>query len=164
MIDIIINMTNGDSGKSSLIGKSGISKTSPIFDLLGDLDELNSSLGLAKSFADTNREKKTISEIQKDIISVSSLIADGKIKRGGIDNMMAKLSMLIFAFGNNDIKIKKFISPGKSTKEATIHLSRAICRRAERSAWKLAGKMSIVKGVAIYLNHLSKFLFIFSQI
>ena len=148
----------GDNGKSALIKGKRIAKNSLVFDLLGDLDELNCWLGLAKNYL-KNKDKNIIEEIQKDIFVISGQIACAPKKslKDNLKNLDKNLTLYMKKIG----VLKHFVVPGKNKKIATLDITRTICRRAERKAVSY-GKIN--KEVLVYLNHLSKFLFYFARV
>ena len=148
----------GDNGKSALIKGKRILKNSLIFDLLGDLDELNCWLGLAKNYL-KNKDKDIIEEIQKDIFVISGQIACAPKK--SLKNNIEKLDKNLELYIKKDGVLKNFVMPGKNEKTAILDITRTICRRAER---KVVGYGKINKEVLVYLNHLSKFLFYFARV
>jgi len=148
----------GDNGKSALIKGKRISKNSLVFDLLGDLDELNCWLGLAKNYL-KNKNKNIIEKIQKDIFVISGQIAYAPKKSLKIE--IGKLDKNLEEYIKKVGLLKSFIVPGKKEKSAIIDIARTICRRVER---KVVGCSKINKEILIYLNHLSKFLFYFARV
>ena len=155
-----INMIKfpGDNGKSALIGGKRINKNSLVFDLLGDLDELNCWLGFAKIYLQ-GRQKLLIEQIQKDIFVISGQIACAPKK--SLKDNIGKLDEELTGAMKKIGALKHFIVPGKNQKSAMIDVARTICRRCERKA---VGYRKINKEILIYLNHLSKFLFYFARI
>lgn len=156
-----MNKTFGDGGKTNLLNKKNLTKTDKVFNLLGDLDELNSFLGLAKINLKSKKIKKWIEEIQKDIFSFSSWVAGAEEAHffDKIDDLDSKIR-----YCQKSIPaITSFITPGDSKESAYLDIARAICRRAERSAWK-ANQIKSTKEIAIWLNHLSKFLFFLARL
>jgi len=148
----------GDNGESALIKGKRISKNSLVFDLLGDLDELNCWLGLAKNYL-KNKDRNIIEEIQKDIFMVSGQIACAPKKslKDSIERLDKNLRVCMKKVGI----LKHFIVPGKNEKIAIFDITRTVCRRAER---KVVSCGKINKEVLMYLNHLSKFLFYFTRV
>lgn len=147
----------GDNGKSALINGKRIFKNSSVFDLLGDLDELNCWLGLAKNYF-KNKEQLLIEGIQKDIFVISGQIACAPKK--SLNESIRKLDKNLDLYMKKVGALKHFVIPGKSEKSAIIDITRTVCRRAERKAVNYS---KINKEILTYLNHLSKFLFYFAR-
>ncbi len=147
----------GDNRKSALIDGKRIAKNSLVFDLLGDLDELNCWLGLAKNYLKSG-DRIMIEEIQKDIFVISGQIAYAPKK--SLKDSIARLDKKLELYMKKIGVLKHFVMPGKNEKIAILDIARTICRRAERKA---VGYKKISKEALIYLNHLSKFLFYFTR-
>lgn len=152
---------SGDQGKTFLLQGKSLSKTDLIFDALGDLDELNCFLGLAKCQLKNKIYRNLIEQIQKDIFQVSAYLAG--VKENNFIELIEKLDKSLLIFQKRISSIHQFIIPGKSLMSANLDVCRAISRRAERSVIKLSKKKKGNKSVVIYLNHLSKFLFFFAR-
>jgi len=158
----------GDKGETGIIGKR-LSKSSKLIDTIGTLDELNASIGIALiklQIADFKKEIETLIYIQNSIFDLGAVLANGKTERDfsklitkiekNIDNMDAKLP-----------KLQNFILPGGSEASAYIHLSRTICRRAERYLVDLLDNIDfnyrILPNHLKFINRLSDYLFILAR-
>ena len=148
----------GDNGKSALINRKRNIKNSLVFDLLGDLDELNCWLGLTKTRL-KGKERLLIEQIQKDIFVISGQIACAPKK--SLKTEIEKLDKNLRLYMKKIRALKHFIVPGKNEKSGILDITRTICRRVERKA---TGYRKINKEILIYLNHLSKFLFYFARV
>jgi len=140
----------GDSGSTSLFDMTRVSKSSILIDLLGDIDELNSFIGIIES-------EKILKDIQIWLFDLGSIIANPKKKfnfdisqefikilEREIDEMTAELP-----------KLSNFILPN-----GNIHLSRAITRRCERKMVEAKSLYShIDDNCLIFINRLSDYLF-----
>lgn len=140
----------GDEGLTSLYDCSLVSKSADLIDLIGDLDELNSFIGIINS-------KELLTSIQTWIFDLSTIIANPKHKYNfDEDNVIINfIEKEIDRLTEKMPKLKNFILPS-----GNIHLSRAICRRCER---KLVGIFDnydhIPKNCLAFLNRLSDYLF-----
>lgn len=140
----------GDEGLTSLYDCSLVSKSCDIIDLIGDLDELNSFIGIIDS-------KEILPSLQTWIFDLSTIIANPKHKYNfDEDNIIITLiEKEIDRLTEQMPKLKNFILPS-----GNIHLSRAICRRCER---KLVGVIDnnqhIPSKCLAFLNRLSDYLF-----
>ena len=135
------------------LNKKMTDKDDLIFFALGDLDEAISSLGLVKVIVG---EKKILDKIQKDLMTISSLIAGCKVASFQFSWLAKEIKNL-----EKTVKIpKSFVLPGKGELEARLHSSRTIVRRAERRLISLSRKQKIPKRLLNYLNHLSWLLFL----
>lgn len=140
----------GDEGLTSLYDCSLVSKSCDLIDLIGDLDELNSFIGII----DNN---EILPSLQTWIFDLSTIIANPKHKYNfDEDNKIITLiEKEIDRLTDLMPKLKNFILPS-----GNIHLSRAICRRCER---KLVGVIDnnehIPNKCLAFLNRLSDYLF-----
>lgn len=140
----------GDNGMTSLFDCSKISKGSELIDLIGDLDELNSFIGVIDS-------KEKLESLQTWIFDLSTIIANPKHKYifdedntniNLIENEIDRLTALM-------PKLKNFILPS-----GNIHLSRAICRRCERKLVSIIDNYDHIPNKCLaFLNRLSDYLF-----
>jgi len=137
----------------SCLNKRKLDKDDLVFFVLGDLDEAVSSLGLVKVLA---KEKGALERIQKDLMTISSLIAGCRT----VSFRSSWLSREIKRLEKATKIPKEFVLPGEGELEARLHFSRAVVRRAERRLISLSKKEKVPKKLLNYLNHLSWFLFL----
>ena len=128
------------------------SKSASVFEALGDLDELNAILGLARAFAKKNLKQKILS-LQNDLIEMGGFLSG--VKKIDLKEKAALLAEKINQMA--DSSVKTFSRPGANKTSAFLHLARAVCRRLERRVVGL--KKTQFKTLITYLNHLSSFLF-----
>jgi cob(I)alamin adenosyltransferase len=168
----------GDKGISSLYDGQKIGKDNTIFDALGNLDELNSMIGVVIAFVkedDTfnigdSSVYEILTDIQENILKLSSSIATqtgryyDSTRFNGQDKIEA-LEKLIDTMDKNLPKLTVFILPGNNGNliASHIHLARSISRRSERSIWRydkeLESENCVEESVVIYMNRLSDFFF-----
>jgi cob(I)alamin adenosyltransferase len=162
----------GDCGKSSLYDGTRLSKDDLLFEALGDLDELNSFLGVARAaLTDQNgispRARRDIPSIQEDLIRIGAQIATPPESRqyeklrpiAAADVDRLKDSELAYMEG---IELpNEFILPGKSQCAAHFDVARAVCRRVERRIVSCIRdrNMEHLAACRAYLNRLSSLLF-----
>ncbi len=147
----------GDKGKTKVPSVGEVWKDDEIVDALGNLDELNSVLGVVASLYPPLYQ--TISEIQNDIFSISSEIAGFDMNFD--ESKVRTIESHISRFSLELPPLKNFVLPGGHEAASFLHLARSICRRAERSVVALKRKETKVKEVhMIYLNRLSSLLFV----
>ncbi|MBI4144341.1 cob(I)yrinic acid a,c-diamide adenosyltransferase [Candidatus Woesearchaeota archaeon] len=153
----------GDNGETSLYGGIRVSKTSPIIHAIGTIDELNSSIGIARSFCTDKKIDTILEKIQNQLFNAQAQLAKGSNVRVDIPKIELKhiveIEQIIDGYEKKLPKQSSFILPA-GTKQATLlHLARTICRRAERIAFSAA-----VKGILPqYLNRVSTLLFILAR-
>ncbi|TSC94198.1 MAG: ATP/cobalamin adenosyltransferase [Candidatus Berkelbacteria bacterium Licking1014_85] len=152
----------GDDGYSKINHKQ-LKKNDAVFEVIGDIDELNCQLGLAKARSTKHEIRKKIENIQNNIMQLMSEIAlYNKIENFKlIENWKMKIGNLENNIDSHSTNIPpKFIIPAKSELSALIHIARTICRRAERHHAKLKYKN---KFHSAFLNRLSDFLFVLAE-
>ena len=155
----------GDSGDTN-IGNTKLSKNSELMYAIGDIDELNSSLGLAMMHIKDKGVKETLDTIQSHLFiigaeMVSYINAAFKPKRGIGSEDVRFIEERIEAFGKKIPEQKNFVLPRGVEGAEFLHSSRAITRRAERSAVQAKNKGFAIDGEIIrYLNRLSSLLFV----
>jgi cob(I)alamin adenosyltransferase len=158
----------GDTGETQVIG--GILKKShPRLEVTGALDELNALLGQARglcSEAGYTELSSQLETIQHQLFDLGAEVATVDAERlktyKRIDQKTIQwLEDLIDQITEGLPELKSFVLPGGTTLNASLHLARTVCRRAERAAWTLSetGKELIPEHACIYLNRLSDLLF-----
>lgn len=153
----------GDEGQSR-IGKTLFKKSEPFFDLIGDLDELNSWLGFCRTVL--KKEKKLadlLKRLQEFLFIVQAEIAAAKFGyKGGpkisIENVFF-LERNIKAIDRKLPKISKFIISGGSEAASRLDLARAAARRVERRAMAFSAGKKLNPPTLQFLNRLSSLLF-----
>jgi cob(I)alamin adenosyltransferase len=167
-----ISTKTGDKGESRLYSGRKLPKASLVFDVLGNLDELNATLGLCKSsLTDEFREEfLSILEIfQKDIFVIMAIIGNDmknpkeayKIDRKNV----LLLEQYIEKFEEEIGEIGEFVMPGDCELSARLHFTRTVCRRTERSLVKyhdeiLSNLGGVSEFILQYINRLSDLLFL----
>lgn len=125
----------GDKGKTSLANGKRVAKSNCLVAIFGDLDELNSLLGVCLNLVKTKHSKGVIARLQNYIFSLGSQVA--RARPGSFQEITAKevreLELEIDSVEAQLGKINKFILPGGAPSAAFLHLARSVCRRAERS-------------------------------
>jgi len=152
----------GDDGTTGLGDGSRTQKDSLRVEAYGTVDELNSTLGLLVANLENPGIVSVLVDIQHDLFDLGGeLCVPGMelIKDRHIDRLERELDRL-----NADLPpLKDFILPGGSMTAAQAHLSRTICRRAERRVISLARQEPVNEPVIRYLNRLSDLLFVVAR-
>jgi cob(I)alamin adenosyltransferase len=159
----------GDQGQTGLFGGARVSKADARVDAYGEVDELNSALGLVRSHCVDPRTAALLHELQSELFTLGAelacvpgksidvgvaLLTDGEIERieHTIDELEADLPAL-----------KSFVLPGGSVEASFLHVARTTCRRAERSLVALAGLEPVRSELLRYVNRLSDLLFVMAR-
>ena len=137
----------------TFLGGQKLSKSEQIFEALGDLDELNACLGLARSFA-SKRLSQQILKLQNDLIEAGGFLA-GMKKGNSLKEKTTVLEEKIKKLSQD--KVKSFSRPGINQVSAVLHLARAVCRRLERRLIRL--KKKSLKPLIVFFNSFSLYLF-----
>jgi len=141
-----------DKSQTCLAGKK-LPKSQEIFEALGDLDELNACLGLARSLASKNLKQQILKK-QDDLIEIGGFLS-GMKKEVSLKEKTLVLEKEIKNLVQT--KVKGFSRPGVNQVSAALHLARAICRRLERRLVRLNKKS--LKNLVIFFNSFSLYLF-----
>lgn len=157
----------GDDGTTGLVDGSRIEKASARIIAIGDVDEANSAIGIARTVLLQPSLEAILQRIQNDLFDLGADLATPLPKKGEPDSeyalriialQVSRLEQEIDAL-NSDMKpLDSFVLPGGSAPAAHLHLARAITRRAERSASAM-GKTASPHALS-YLNRLSDLLFV----
>jgi cob(I)alamin adenosyltransferase len=155
----------GDKGTTSLIGGTKVSKGHMRIESYGSVDELNSYMGLVRTYL--NQEdvfSGLIAEIQNNLFVIGSLLAADPGNHSMVlpelsMEDVSKLEQAMDKMNETLEELKTFILPAGSVEVAQCHIARCVCRRAERSVVRLSEVSPVDKIVIIYLNRLSDFLF-----
>lgn len=155
----------GDKGKTSLISGKTISKSEPIIEVLGSLDELNALIGLSCSYGMPQGISNILINIQGDLFFAGSLLANTKSALKSYNRFKDSTENLEKEIDKLNIKLpllKNFILPGGSEEAAKMHYCRVMCRRAERNLVTHIKKTKNNKiyPLEMYINRLSDFFFV----
>ena len=159
----------GDTGDTSLFGGERVSKAAARVDAYGEVDELNAWLGLTRSATSDAQLSSMIERIQRDLFAVGARLADparriaervSKATVGQAD--VARLEEWIDQLEAELPPLRHFILAGGGSSGASLHVARAVCRRAERAVVGL-GADAVDPEVLVYLNRLSDFLFVMAR-
>ncbi len=153
---------SGDKGTTRLGDGTRTSKDADRIDALGEVDELNSALGLLLCEELPEELRAALLGIQNDLFDLG-----GELSLPGQRRLQpaqhAKLEELALAYNAKLPPLEEFILPGGCRASALAQLCRAICRRAERSLVHLSASEGVSDESLCYLNRLSDLLFILGR-
>ncbi len=153
----------GDAGTTGLGDGSRTTKDSLRIDSIGEVDELNSSLGLLLCEEIPDQVRAALLDIQHDLFDLG-----GELCMPGMnfikDAQVARLEELADIFNADLPMLKEFILPGGTRAASFAHLSRTICRRTERSMVRLNNAEPLSDAARRYVNRLSDLLFILGRV
>lgn len=156
----------GDAGETSLVDGSRVSKAHERVAAYGDVDELNSLLGLARVGLPDAQLDEALGKIQNELFIVGADLASPlTIQVPRVDEThISELEQLIDSLLEELEPLREFILPGGTQLGASLHLARTVARRAERSIVTLAAREEINEQALIYLNRLSDLLFVMARV
>lgn len=156
----------GDKGDTGLFGGKRVSKASPRICAGGDIDELNSAIGLAKAFNKEKRVDLILERLQKELFYVGADVAAEYPKKAAFVNidMTEALEKTIDELSEKLPPLERFILPDGDVAASALHLARAIARRAERDIVALSKEDKINPELLRYINRVSTLLFVLARL
>lgn len=154
----------GDFGETSLGNGVRVHKDEMRIEVLGELDELNASIGYIKTFIPENTKEMydILESIQKELITIGAELS--LAKKEPLDLSAAILFLEQKIDGLDQPKTQRsFVIPGKNIPSALTHITRTICRRFERRLITLSKSEPINPSILKYINRLSDFLFVIAE-
>ena len=163
---------SGDEGDTGLFGGGRVPKDHPRVTAYGDVDELNSAIGLARATAPVELADGLLESVQRDLFAIGGHLATpdrdrvtrGLEKADLSAERVAELERAIDAADEELPPLKTFVLPAGAAKAAALHLARTVCRRAERSVVRLARDADVHPLFVVYLNRLSDLLFTLARL
>jgi cob(I)alamin adenosyltransferase len=154
----------GDDGTTGLGDGSRVAKDSLRVEAYGELDELNSSIGVLLAIPELPPAiSQCLTEIQHELFDMG-----GELCIPGhtviTPEHVTRLEQALDGFNDTLPPLKEFILPGGGPAAAACHLARTIARRAERRVWTLTKSETVSPEVAKYLNRLSDLLFVMARV
>lgn len=159
-----ITTRNGDQGKTKLAQGDSVYKNELIINAIGDIDELNSVLGVCISSCNDENIINEIKNIQNDLFNIGGEISLNDSSKNLLkDDSLSFLDNRIKELNASLEPLEEFILPGGNSFSSNLHLARAIARRSERSIVDLYIKDLNNNNIVKYLNRLSDYLFVLSR-
>jgi cob(I)alamin adenosyltransferase len=162
----------GDQGDTGLFGGARVPKDHPRVAAYGDVDELNSVIGIVRATASEKFFDPLLESIQRDLFSIGGHLATPDPKR--VEKSLEKATLsparVIEFEGIMDEAaqtlppLRAFILPAGTRVASALHHARTVCRRAERSVVHLAHGEVVPELFLIYLNRLSDLLFTLARL
>ena len=164
----------GDKGTTALYGGNRVSKASARVESYGNIDELNSFIGLAKSEITDEKVLNQLKKIQFDLFTLGSESATPTDKPT-LANGKSRLTLMISETEIEELEnwmdeyetqlepLQYFILPGGGKSATALHVCRTVCRRAERSLVFLNESEEVRPELIKYLNRLSDYLFVLAR-
>ncbi len=155
----------GDSGETSLVNGARVSKHSRRPAAFGEVDEVNSVIGLARLHSQ-NESDEMLSRIQNDLFDLGADLATPETDKPALRITTAQVTRLeeeIDAMNAELNPLTSFILPGGSQLSAWLHMARTVSRRAERRMTELAIEEPVNEAAMQYINRLSDHLFVMAR-
>lgn len=159
----------GDTGQTSLVGGTRVSKADLCVEAYGSIDELNSSLGFARSICSNKEIAGWTEEIQRTLFRVGSALAtppDSKKPASVVStDDIDMLTNLVHRLEATEGVLSDWSLPGADTESAAYEVARTVCRRAERAVIRFIESGAGVQPTILpYLNRLSDLIWLFGRI
>ena len=153
----------GDGGDTGLGDGSRTRKDSPRIAALGEIDELNSAIGVLLAEPPPEKIRAILESVQHDLFDLGGDVSiPGRATM--TEDQVKRLEALLDELNSALPRLKEFILPGGTRAASLAHLARAVCRRAERSIVTLSSSEKVADAARIYLNRLSDLLFVLARV
>lgn len=153
----------GDDGTTGLGDGSRTNKDSLRIDAIGQVDELNATLGVLLTEALPESIRQALVDVQHDLFDLG-----GELCIPGLENLpqrrVARLDELLETYNADLPRLQEFILPGGSRAAAYAHVTRTVCRRAERALVALGREEDVRPVCRQYLNRLSDLMFVLGRV
>jgi cob(I)alamin adenosyltransferase len=162
----------GDAGETSLVGGQRVGKDAQRIDAYGVIDELNAFVGLASvscaEHPELGKLAAILRRVQHELFNLGSILAtlpeDVHPKQPRVTaDEVAELEREIDSMNRELPALRSFVLPGGTRLNAELHITRTICRRAERLLVALARSEAVPPEAIQYLNRLSDAMFVWSR-
>ncbi|MFC5476211.1 cob(I)yrinic acid a,c-diamide adenosyltransferase [Paraherbaspirillum soli] len=158
-----ITTRTGDNGTTGLGDGSRTGKDSLRIHAIGEVDELNSQLGVLLCEALDTDLREELFSIQHDLFDLG-----GELCIPGYtlvtETQVARLDRLLEKYNADLPPLQEFILPGGTRAAALAHVCRTVCRRAERNIVSLGKHETVQPPLRLYMNRLSDLLFVLSRV
>jgi cob(I)alamin adenosyltransferase len=165
----------GDGGTTALFGGTRVPKDHARIESYGTIDELNSYIGLIRDQEINNHYKEILIEVQDRLFTIGAILAtppekevmkngELRLKKLGItETDIELLEKEIDAMEETLPPMTHFVLPGGHQTVSYCHITRCVCRRAERLAVHLSHNEPVAEIAIKYLNRLSDYLFVLAR-
>jgi cob(I)alamin adenosyltransferase len=158
----------GDKGETGLVGGARVPKDSVRVEAYGNVDELNSTLGIVRAFLKDRELDSLLAELQSDLFTVGADLASTSNAQRNLPRIskekIASMERTIDKFEAELHPLKSFILPGGGIVGSLLHNARTVARRAERRIVTLSKMETISEDMVPYMNRLSDLLFVMARV
>ena len=160
-----ISTKRGDAGQTSVFGAKQVAKSHSLIELVGEIDELQATIGLLKTKINKKADRQFLTALQKQIYKIMAEVAGSKaLPKLTITEWVREIEKTQEKKGRG-VNIKNaFVIPGNSESEALAHLVRVKVRSVERVICQNIKEYSWLEKFIPYFNRLSDYFFVFSQV
>lgn len=165
----IVYTKTGDKGTTALIGGTRVKKHNLRLEAYGTIDELNSFVGMIRSYELDAHTHQVVVAIQNELFRVGAYLAtdtnasDLRTKLHPNDSAIEALELEMDQMEQNLPPLRNFVLPGGNPSVSYCHICRTVCRRAERLVSHLSESLEVDGWVLRYLNRLSDYFFVLSR-
>jgi cob(I)alamin adenosyltransferase len=159
----VITTRTGDTGTTGLGDGSRTDKDAPRIAALGDVDELNSTIGVLRAEALPHAIDMLLGRVQNDLFDMGAELCIPGHKAVNSDHVLY-LEEALAEHNARLGKLEEFILPGGTRPAALAHVARTVCRRAERAVITLNRSEAVNAPVIQYLNRLSDLCFVLARV
>ena len=158
----------GDDGTTSLSGGRRVYKHELRIEAYGTVDELICWVGLLRGAKECDSQIETLMSVQSELMMCAAALAHDRTNPASKavlphDDCAGLLEAEIDTMENALPKLESFILPGGSPVVSHCHITRCVCRRAERAVLRLKAQEVVPEIVVKYLNRLSDYLFVLGR-
>ena len=157
-----VTTKTGDDGSTGMADGSRVKKSSDLINAIGEIDELNSWIGLLTSLPELSINKAVMVKIQNCLFDIGgSMTMKSQITLN--HSHVLELEKWITSSNKDLPSLENFVLPGGHQNSSQTQIARAVCRRAERAMVKAAEKEPVDLESLAYINRLSDFLFVLAR-
>ena len=158
----------GDGGQTELAGGIRVSKADLRVEAYGTVDELNSTLGFARSICKNTEICSAVHDIQKTLFRVGSALATAPAGKKTAPSLTAEdvdqLTEMVHVIEAKEGILSDWSLPGAHAESAAFEVARTVCRRAERCVVRLMESGAVVHPQTLpYINRLSDLIWLFGR-
>jgi cob(I)alamin adenosyltransferase len=159
----------GDRGRTGLVGGSRVSKASGRVEVCGEIDELNSAIGLARAFTHDRARDRLLLKTQQQLMEINAQLArPSEVQPRALARVLSgptvrEMEKSINRLSEDLPRLKNLVIPAGGCETALLHVVRTICRRAERRLVALSEKEAVNPEFLRYFNRLGDLLFVLAR-
>ncbi len=159
----------GDGGTTFLYSGKRVLKSDRLIEVYGQLDELSSFIGLTIAKINSSYYEKILTTIQKDLYLIMSFLSEGKFDLNFLAIKTEKIEKEIRKLEKKLPQLTRFLLPQGNEISCILHITRTVCRRAERVLVRSFQKENYLEidrergKIIAYINRLSDFLFLLAR-